>query len=86
MGKGLSALLDNQDSKKTLPEMIKMIMASKGLKATDVAEKKGCGTSALSQAINKPSMGIDTLHDILQAMDEDLTIKTSDGFEYTIKI
>jgi len=69
-----------------LPDLIKSIMASKKMTAEDVALKRGVTKGTMSGAINKPSMGLKTLHEIFQAMDEDVTFVLSNGNKYTLEM
>lgn len=67
-----------------LPDIIKTVMASKGMEAKDVAEAKGVKPATLSEAINKPSMTTKNLCSIFEAMGEKVTFVLSNGNKYTL--
>lgn len=72
--------------KKTIPEIIELIMKEKEVRVIDMANNRGVYSGTIVNTIKKKTMNTKTLSELLESLGEELTIVLSNGKSYRIKI
>ncbi len=70
----------------SIKEAVKIISANKGMNMQEVATACGKGQSTLSVILNRGKLTLNSLHDILGGMDEDIVLLLSNGQKLKLKI